>query len=102
MATIEAAGVLSMASHIGSTTVGKRADIALVRKDGFGGATGHACNYLLLQASARDIDTVLVDGVGRVQAGRVVATMRRRRVALAGEARQRIFEAIEGRGTGVR
>jgi hypothetical protein len=71
MATIEAAGVLSMASHIGSTTVGKRADIALVRKDGFGGATGHACNYLLLQASARDIDTVLVDGVVRVQGGRV-------------------------------
>lgn len=70
-ATIEAAAVLGLADRIGSIAVGKRADLVLVRKDGFGGATGDPCDYVLLQASARDIDTVLVDGRIRVRGGQV-------------------------------
>lgn len=70
-ATIEAARALGMDRTIGSIAVGKRADIVLIRNDGFGGATGDPCDYVLLQASARDVDTVLVDGVPRVRHGRV-------------------------------
>jgi cytosine/adenosine deaminase-related metal-dependent hydrolase len=89
-ATIEAAAVLGMDSRIGSIAVGKRADIVLVRKDGFGGAAGDPCAYVLLQASARNIDTVVVDGVVRVRAGRVEGFDAERASRLASEARQRL------------
>lgn len=90
-ATLEAATVLGMADRIGSIAVGKRADIVLVRKDAFGGAAGDPCAYVLLQASARDIDTVLVDGVVRVRGGRVQYFDAQRAQRLAGEARQRLI-----------
>lgn len=92
-ATIEAATALGMQDRIGSITVGKRADIVLVRKDAFGGAVGDPCAYVLLQASARDIDTVLVDGVVRVRGGRVEGFDAQRARRLAGEARQRLIGA---------
>jgi len=90
-ATLEAATVLGMADRIGSIAVGKRADIVLVRKDAFGGAAGDPCAYVLLQASARDIDTVLVDGEVRVRGGRVQGFDAQRALRLAGEARQRLI-----------
>jgi 5-methylthioadenosine/S-adenosylhomocysteine deaminase len=92
-ATLEAATVLGMADRIGSIAVGKRADIVLVRQDAFGGAAGDPCAYVLLQASARDIDTVLVDGVVRVRGGRVLGFDAQRARRLASEARQRLIGA---------
>ena len=90
-ATIEAATVLGMDARIGSLAVGKRADIVLVRKDDFGGAAGDPCAYVLLQASARNIDTVVVDGVVRVRGGRVEGFDAQRARRLAGEARHRLI-----------
>lgn len=92
-ATIEAATVLGMSSQIGSTTVGKRADIVLVRKDGFGGATGDPCDYVLLQAGAREIDTVLVDGVVRFRHGRVDGFDPHAARSAASQVRQRLLGA---------
>ncbi|MCC6304954.1 MAG: amidohydrolase family protein [Rhodobacteraceae bacterium] len=70
MATIGTARALGMADRIGSLTPGKRADIVLVRGDRFGASVaGDPCAHVLLQTSARDIDTVLVDGRPRVRGG---------------------------------
>jgi 5-methylthioadenosine/S-adenosylhomocysteine deaminase len=92
-ATIDAATVLGMHQRIGSITVGKRADIVLVRKDGFGGASGDPCAYVLLQASARNIDTVMVDGQIRVKDGRLINFDAQRARHLAREARQWLIGA---------
>jgi len=48
---------------------------------------------VLLQASARDIDTVLVDGVVRVRGGSVLGFDAQRAHRLADEARQRLIGA---------
>ncbi|WP_342132332.1 amidohydrolase family protein [Hydrogenophaga sp. OTU3427] len=92
-ATIDAATVLGMDKRIGSIAVGKRADIVLVRKDEYGGASGDPCAYVLLQASARHIDTVMVDGEIRVKGGRVVDFDAQRARHLAHEARKRLIGA---------
>ncbi len=71
-ATIGAAGVLGMDARIGSITVGKRADLLLVRKGLFGGSVEpDPCAHVLLQTSPREIDTVLVDGIVRMREGRL-------------------------------
>jgi 5-methylthioadenosine/S-adenosylhomocysteine deaminase len=70
MATIGAARVLGMDSRIGSLTPGKRADIVLIRKGQFGDSVdADACAHVMLQTTARDIDTVIVDGNIRMAGG---------------------------------
>ena len=70
MATIGAARVLGMDSRIGSLTPGKRADIVLIRKGQFGESVdADACAHVMLQTTARDIDTVIVDGNIRMAGG---------------------------------
>ena len=70
MATIGAARVFGMDSRIGSLTPGKRADIVLIRKGQFGDSVdADACAHVMLQTTARDIDTVMVDGLIRMSGG---------------------------------
>ena len=72
MATIGAARVLGLDDRIGSLTVGKRADLVMVRKGPFGSSvTGDPCAHVLLQTSPRDIDTVIVDGRVRMRGGQL-------------------------------
>lgn len=70
MATIGAARVFGMDNKIGSLTPGKRADVVLIRKGQYGGSIDpDACAHVMLQTTARDIDTVIVDGKVRMAGG---------------------------------
>lgn len=91
-ATIGAAEVLGMDARIGSITVGKRADLLLVRKGPFGSSVDpDPCAHVLLQTSPREIDTVLVDGVVRVREGRLVDFDAARAEAMIAESREVIL-----------
>ena len=91
-ATIGTARVLGLADRIGSLAPGKRADIVLVRKGPFGDSVAHdPCAHVLLQTSPRDINTVMVDGEIRMQAGVLVGFEPERAAAMIRASRQRIL-----------
>lgn len=91
-ATVTAARVLGLDHLVGSLTPGKAADLLLVRKGEFGESVdGDACAHLLLQACARDIDTVLVGGRARMRAGRLLGFDAQRAKAALRQARQRLW-----------
>lgn len=72
LATIEGARGLGLDRVTGSLTPGKRADILLIRTDTpLVAPVSDPHGAVLLQAGAGDIETVLVDGVIRKQAGRL-------------------------------
>ncbi len=73
MATAEGARALGLASEIGSLEVGKRADLIVVRTDGFH-QQPHYNPYSLLTYStkAADVDTVIIDGRIVVEDGQVL------------------------------
>lgn len=65
LATLRGATAIGMGEHIGSLTVGKRADLQIVKLDslnlsGFGG--GDPAALLVYSARPSDVDTVIVDG----------------------------------------
>lgn len=73
-ATIGGARALGLDRVTGSLTPGKRADLLLVRADSaLTAPVSDAAGLVLLQASAGDIDTVLVDGRIVKQGGRLTA-----------------------------
>jgi cytosine/adenosine deaminase-related metal-dependent hydrolase len=73
LATIEGAKGLGLDRVTGSLTPGKRADILLVRADvPLTAPLSDPHGAVLFQASAGEIDTVLVDGRIRKQGGRLV------------------------------
>ncbi len=90
-ATIDGARLLGIDKDVGSITVGKKADLTLIRADRLGTAPlNDAIGAVVLQASPADVDTVLVDGevvkrggvlVGRDPA-RAVAELKDRAQAL--------------------
>ena len=91
IATIETARFLGMDDRIGSLTPGKQADIVLIGKGNFGDSiVDDACAHVLLQTSPRDIDTVMVGGQIRVQAGRLMQYDRARVAALVRDARSHL------------
>ncbi|CAN5751593.1 amidohydrolase family protein [soil metagenome] len=91
-ATITAARVLGLDDRIGSLKPGKRADIVLVRKGPFGDSiVDDACAHVLLQTSAREIDTVIVDGAIRMRHGVLAGFDAERAVAMLRVSRQRIL-----------
>lgn len=72
-ATIEGARGLGLDRVTGSLTPGKRADVLLVRTDSaLTAPVSDPAGLVLLQASAGDIDTVIVDGRIRKQGGALV------------------------------
>ena len=73
MATILGARALDMESEIGSLEVGKRADLIVVRSDGFH-QLPHYNAYSLLTYSTKssDVETVIIDGRLVVEQGRVL------------------------------
>jgi cytosine/adenosine deaminase-related metal-dependent hydrolase len=72
-ATIEGARGLGLDRVTGSLTPGKRADLLLVRADSaLTAPVSDPAGLVLLQASAGDIETVIVDGRIRKQGGRLV------------------------------
>ncbi|WP_326836962.1 amidohydrolase family protein [Amycolatopsis rhabdoformis] len=69
MATLDSARALGLADRVGSLTPGKQADVLVLRTGPFGTGAGSVADHVVFQASARDIDLVLVAGVPRVRAG---------------------------------
>ena len=92
IATIETARVLGMADRIGSLTPGKRADILLVDRGPFGHSIhDDPCAHVLLQTTARDIHTVMVDGEALVRGGRLTRFDAARAQAMVADSRSVIL-----------
>ena len=73
MATTEGARALGLASEIGSLEVGKRADLIVVRTDGFHQQPHYnAYSLLTYSTKAADVDTVIIDGRLVVENGQVL------------------------------
>jgi 5-methylthioadenosine/S-adenosylhomocysteine deaminase len=91
MATIEGARALGMDSEIGSLEPGKRADVIVVRADGFH-QQPHYDPYSLLVYStkASDVATVIVNGRVVVEDGIVLTLDAQEILDKAGEYQQRI------------
>jgi cytosine/adenosine deaminase-related metal-dependent hydrolase len=96
-ATIEGARGLGLDGITGSLTPGKRADLLLIRTDSpLTAPLSDPYGAVLLQASAGEIETVMVDGVirkaeGRItdpEAGRVFARLQARAEEMVAAARQ--------------
>lgn len=62
MATIDGARVLGLEDRIGSVTPGKRADLLVIETAPFGLGAGRADDFVVYQATARNLTRVYVDG----------------------------------------
>ncbi|GAA4987200.1 amidohydrolase family protein [Yinghuangia aomiensis] len=71
-ATRGSAEALGLGDRIGSLTPGKQADVIVVKPRMDLAPTGHPLGTVVLQSTAADVDTVLVAGRVRKQAGRLV------------------------------
>ncbi|MEB2312558.1 MAG: amidohydrolase family protein [Sorangiineae bacterium] len=81
MATIDGARILGLAERVGSIEPGKRADLVVVRRDRPHVAPAlDPIGTLVYATQARDVETVLVDGVPVVDGG-VLRTLDAERVA---------------------
>lgn len=75
MATIQGARALNMEADIGSIKVGKKADIVLfdaLSPSMYCAAQQDPVMAIVLHSSIRDVDTVIVDGIIRKRAGRLL------------------------------
>jgi len=94
-ATIDAARMARLDRKIGSLARGKQADIVLLRTDAI--APVHdAAAAIVLQASARDVDSVLIAGEFRKRNGRLLVGDLARLRAQLEESGQRIVRATFG------
>ncbi|WP_192808543.1 amidohydrolase family protein [Actinomadura montaniterrae] len=71
-ATVNGAHTLGLQDRIGSLTAGKKADVIVVRPRMDLVRPSHMTGAVVLQSSAADVDTVLVDGEFRKKDGRLV------------------------------
>ncbi len=78
-ATIDGARLLGIDGEVGSLTVGKRADVVMIRARGLATAPGHdPIATVVMQANASMVDTVMVDGEAVKRGGQFVdATWRK-------------------------
>ncbi len=90
-ATTGGALALGLSDQVGTLEVGKRADVVVVRVDGLNMAPANVPAHLLvLAATARDVDAVIVDGRIRKRAGRLTDIDVPGLLARAGEAVERL------------
>lgn len=71
-ATRGGAQALGLDAQVGSLTPGKRADLIIVSQDRAFVPSSHPAGTVVLQTTAADVDTVLVDGQIRKRHGRLV------------------------------
>lgn len=70
--TVNGAATLGMSGRIGSLTPGKQADLIVVKPRMDLVRSSHPVGTVVLQSTAADVDTVLVDGQVRKRDGRLV------------------------------
>lgn len=99
MATLGGAEALGLDSETGSIEPGKAADVVVVRVDGLGRApVNDPVATLVLQCSAADVDSVLVDGEPVKRAGALVGRDPAAAAGLVEASSERIRAALEPRG----
>lgn len=92
MATINGARALGLGAETGSIEIGKQADLVLLRFDRPPVQPSSDVPAMIVYgASARDVDTVLVDGRVVVHGGRVLTLDEREVVAAAERARSELY-----------
>ena len=92
-ATIEGARQFGLEGRIGSITPGKQADILLIRTDGLNMTPlNHPVAAIIMNASVRDVDTVLIAGQVKKRGGVLVGVDVERAKRLAVEARDHVFK----------
>lgn len=97
MATINGAHTAGLESRTGSLTPGKKADLVLIDARALNVAPVYdATAAVTTCADVSNVDTVIVDGVVRKRAGRLVADTDRAR-RLVEEARDRLLDQIAAR-----
>ena len=69
MATIDSADVLGLGDEIGSITRGKKADLAVISTEPFGMAAASPVDFVLFQATSRNVERVYVSGRQVVERG---------------------------------
>lgn len=73
MATINGAKAMGLTDKVGSITPGKRADIIMIRTDDLNVTPiGHVKTAMVRSAQTQNVDTVIVDGVLKKRAGRLL------------------------------
>jgi cytosine/adenosine deaminase-related metal-dependent hydrolase len=92
-ATVGGARAAGLADEIGTLTVGAKADLAVISLDGMRPIGSHI-GAVVAYASARDVDTVVVDGMLRKSGGELLGEDRAALVRDAEASRDRLLAAI--------
>ena len=98
--TIEAAKAIGMEDRIGSLTPGKQADIQLIRMNDLttvGWDRSNPVGSVIMQAGARNVDTVLVGGRPVKRHGQMLADTGHA-CTLLSDANERVTERVSARG----
>jgi 5-methylthioadenosine/S-adenosylhomocysteine deaminase len=98
LATQAGAEAVWLGDHVGSLTPGKRADVVLLRADMNLQPLNDIETAVVYCADRGNVDTVIVDGNAAKRDGRWVSVDLERVLRLAGEARDRVYEAAQRRG----
>lgn len=84
----------------GSIAIGETADLVLVSTEPFGLSMGDPAGHLVLQATSRDVQSVIVGGVVRLQAGSLVDVDEHALSARLRESRARLLSARDSSRSG--
>lgn len=89
--TVNAARALGMADRIGRIAPGLLADLVLLRTGPYGMSLGDPAAHVALQATAADVDTVIVGGAVRKRGGQLLQLDRAEAAAANRRVRQRVL-----------
>ena len=95
MGTMSGAKILGLGDEIGSLSIGKKADVILVRLDGANMLPGTATDpalQLVQSALPSNVEMVIIDGIVRKRAGRLVDDGAHEAVRAAAEAQAAILQ----------
>ncbi|RDI24386.1 cytosine/adenosine deaminase-related metal-dependent hydrolase [Pseudacidovorax intermedius] len=92
-ATVNAARAVGLGDELGRIAPGCIADLILLRCGAYSPSLGDPAAHVVLQSTTADVDTVIVGGKLRKQAGRLLDVDRREATAATQRVRARLFSA---------